>query len=191
MINTEKLFQVLSAIHPLPRGFKEALSKELQIISYPKNHFLVQMFSVAHYGYFLENGFAVAYHFHEGKKIVTSFFQPSDIVFSPKSFFEQTQAEENIQLTMDSDLIAISSESVHKLFERFPVANFLARAITADYYAKSQKRQIECHSLTTWQRYEKLHSDFPKIEMNATQELIASYLNITPQSLSRLKHDRN
>lgn len=191
MINTEKLFQVLSAIHPLPRGFKEALSKELQIISYPKNHFLVQMYCVAQYCYFLENGFAVAYHLHEGKKIVTSFFKPSEIVFSPKRFFEKSQAEENIQLTIDSDLIVISSSSVHKLFEDFPVANLLARAVTADYYVKSQRQRIERHSLTAWERYQKLHADFPRIEMNATQELIASYLNITPQSLSRLRHERN
>jgi|SRR5690606_1632815 len=191
MINTENLFQVLSAIHPLPRTFKEALSKELQIISYPKNHFLVQMFSVAHYAYFLENGFAVAYHFHDGKKIVTTFFKSFDIIFSPRSFFANTQAAENIQLTVDSDLISISSSSAHKLFDEFPVANFLARAITAEYHSKSQERHIDLHRMSTWERYEKLQNNFPRIELCASQELIASYLNITPQSLSRLKHDRN
>lgn len=190
MINTEKFFQSLTTIHPLTRSFKEALSRELHIIAYPKNYFLVQMYSIAHYAYFLEKGFAVAYHFYEGKKIVTSFFKPYDIIFSPQSFFEQSQALENIQLTEDSALIRISYNSVHKLFDEFPVANLLARIITAQYYSKSQERHIDLHSLTAWQRYEKLLKNFPGIELHTSQELVASYLNITPQSLSRLKHDR-
>lgn len=191
MINTEKFFQVLSSFHPLSRAFREALSKELRIISYPKSHFLVQMYSVAHYAYFLDNGFAVAYHLDEGEKIVTSFFKPTDIIFSPKSFIEQSEATENIQLTMDSDLLVVSYTSAHKLFDQFPVANFLARTITAQYYARSQERYIDLHRLSAWQRYEKLLISYPGIERNVSQELVASYLNITPQSLSRLKHDRN
>lgn len=189
MIRAEKLFQVLSGIHPLPRELKEALSKELQVVSFPRSHFLVQMQTVANYAYFLQNGFAVAYYLNDGRKIVTSFFKPNDIVFSPRSYFEQTSAEENIQLTTDSDLLSISYASVNKLMSKFPVVNFLARAVTAQYYSRSQERLIDFHNLNAWERYRRLVSNFPAIEQNASQELIASYINITPQSLSRLRHE--
>lgn len=187
-MNTERLFEALAKISPLPEDFREALTSELQEVTYPKNHFLVQMHSVAHHAYFLERGFAVAYYFRDGNKIVTTFWKPGEIIFSPQSFFEQSQSAEAIQLTMESELLCISLQAVNRLFEEFSVGNLLARVITAQYHTRSEERIVDLHSLDAAERYRKLILNYPGIELNASQDLIASYLNITPQSLSRLRH---
>lgn len=190
-MRTENLLRLLTSFHPLPAAFKEALDREMQPVTYPKNHFLVQVHSIAHHAYFLEKGFAVAFYFKENRKIVTTFFKPGEIILSPKSFFEQSHSEEAIQLTIDSELLYISHSAVNKLFDEFPVANFLSRAITANYHSRSEQRIVDLHDLSAWDRYIKLLGNFPGIELNASQDLIASYLNITPQSLSRLRHEKN
>lgn len=190
-METDRLFQLLASIKPLSEDFKKALEKELQFVNYPKSHFLIQALSVAHYAYFLEKGFAVGYHYHENKRVVTSFWQSGEIIFSPKSFFEQSPSTENIQLTVDGELHSISYASITKLFETFQVANTLSQVIISRYHAKSEERNIDLHILDAWERYTKLLKKYPRIDLNTSQDLIASYLNITPQSLSRLKKKRN
>lgn len=190
-MKTEKLFKVLASIHALPEDFKEALKKELHFVAYPKGHYLVQARSPAMHAYFLKKGFSVSFQYREYKRVVTDFWQAGDIILSPKSFFEQSPSDEIIQLTTDSELLSISYEAVSKLFENFAVANFLARSITADYHARSEERIVDLHSLGAWKRYTKLLEMYPGIEIHVSQDLIASYLNITPQSLSRLKGEHN
>lgn len=182
-----KLFEVLSAFHPLSPDFREALSKECREVFFLKGHNIVQAHTAAQHAFFLESGFAVGFRYRRSRRIVTDFWQPGQIIFSPKSFFEQVADDDIIQLTVDSALLAVSHESFTKLVEAFPVAGRLARDITADYYAKSEEKIVDLHTLDAWGRYTKLVRTHHGIEMNVSQELIAAYLGITPQSLSRLK----
>lgn len=190
-MQTERLFRVLSQMHPLSLECKEALQRELKFVTYPRGHYLVQAQTAAHHAFFLEKGFAVSFQYQRNKRVVTDIWKPGQIILSPKSFFEQLPTEEIVQLTNNGELLSISYASAIRLIERFPVANFLARDITADYYARSEDRILDLHTLDAWQRYTKLLHTYPGIEMNVAQELIASYLNITPQSLSRLKAEHN
>ena len=190
-MQAERLIQVLSQIHELSTNFKEALKSELRAVSFPKGHYLVQSQSAAHHAFFLDKGFSVAFQYKRNKRVVTDFWQTGEIILSPKSFFEQAPTDEIIQLTTDSELLSLSYASAIKLSEKYPVANALARDITADYYARSEERIIDLHTLDSWDRYTKLLKMYPGIELHVSQELIASYLNITPQSLSRLKAEHN
>lgn len=188
-MNTDRLFEVLSAMHFLPADFKEALKTELKCVTFPKGHYLVQAHTPAHHSYFMESGFAVAYQYRQDRRIVTDFWQPGEIILSPKSFFRQVPTDEIIQLTTDSQLLTLSHHSANKLLGEYHVANLLARDITAEYLSKSQERIVDFHTLKAWERYTKLLKVYPGIELNVSQEFIASYLHITPQSLSRLKSD--
>ncbi len=187
-MRSEALVRLLESVHPLSQPFKVALEENLQFVTCPKNHFLVQMSSQANPAYFLESGFAVAYSLFEGKRVVTAFFQPGEMVLSPGSCFAPSGSDEVIQLTMVSDVLSISNASVTRLSDEFPEANLLARAITAQFHSRSIERLVDLHTLNAWERYQKLLKTYPHIELNASQDLIASYLNITPQSLSRLRH---
>lgn len=174
-------------MHPLPMNLREALQGALRSISFPKGHALVQALTAAHHAYFLQNGFAVAFRYQGNKRVVTHFWQAGEIILSPQSFFEQLPTDEIIQLTADSDLLALSFTAFQELSDEFPVMNHLVRDITAAYYARCEQRIIDLHTTSTWERYLKLLATYEHIEQYVSQEVIASYLNITPQSLSRLK----
>lgn len=186
-MNTDRLFEVLSKMHLLALDFKEALERELKFSTFPKGHNLVQADTAAHGAFFLETGFALSFRYQGNKRVVTDFWQDGEIVLSPKSFFRQLPTDEIIQLAIDSELLSISHASAQKLFKEFPVANFLARDIAADYHARGEERIIDLHTLDAWPRYQKLLDSHPGIELKVSQDNIASYLNITPQSLSRMK----
>ena len=186
-MNTDRLFQLLASLHPLSTELREALTKVLKPVSFPKGHYLVQAQTAAHHAWFLEKGFAVAFQYQGNKRLVTDFWQEGEIILSPKSFFEQWATDEIIQVTVESNLLSISYTAFRELTEDFPVVNYLARDVTAHYYARSEERIVDIHTMSTWDRYLKVLKTYAGIEQYVSQEVIASYLNITPQSLSRLK----
>lgn len=190
-MNTESLFRILSEMHPLTEEFKARVEKDLFLLSRPKNHFLLQEFQFSRQAYFMLKGFALSFFFRKGTRVISSFWNKDSIIVSPKSFFEQTPAVENIQLLEDSELLCISYESVQNILNEYPViANFLSRAVVISHGHRNEKRIIEMVSLSAWERYRDLIKSYPDIEQKVSQEMIASYLGITPSSLSRMKKER-
>lgn len=174
-------------MHPLSPDLREALENTLMPVVLPKGHYLAQAYSPAHNAYFLQTGFAVAFRYRRNKRVVTYFWQSGEIILSPKSFCKQLATDEIIQLTTDSELFSLSYPAFQLLSARFPVVNYLARDIAADYHSRSVERIVDLHTTDTWERYLKLLNSYPGIERFVAQDVIASYLNITPPSLSRLK----
>lgn len=186
-MNTEKLFQELSTIHPVSEEFKIAVEKELTHLSLPKNYLLLEAPKVSGHAYFLNSGSAITYTFYKGKKQTEAFWPAGRIIISAKSFFEQVPSSEFIQLMELADVLHISYTSVLKLLDTFPEANHIYRITMNQYYEQSKEKARDLQHLTAKERYQKLCRNFPHIEQIAAQEYIASYLGITPQSLSRLK----
>lgn len=187
---TDGLFKVLSAIHPLTTGFKKSLAKELITLSFPKNYILVEEGKIAQYVYFLETGFAMAYSFHDKRKLVEGFWKPGQIMTSAGSFYEQVASTEFIQLAEDSNLLCLSHSGLHRLFNYHQEAHFLYHKIMNNYYRQCRARIHDIQRLSAARRFETLLKSFPDVEQVITQENIASYLAITPQSLSRIKRQR-
>lgn len=118
---------------------------------------------------------------------VENFWQEGEIILSVKSFSEQIPATENIRLLMASKLIFISYPAVQRLFRDFPEARIIYETVVTKYYERGREYAHQMRNMRARDRYRKLLLDFPRIEQIVTQEYIASYLGITPQSLSRLK----
>jgi len=186
-MNLEKLFQLLSVMHPLSDPFKQALEKHLTYLSLPKGHFLLEAPKVSEYAYFLERGFAMSYTFVNGKKRIGHFWKEGQVILSSRSFFERTTSHEFIQLMQQSDVFCISYESVLKLFAEHVEANFLYRTIMTQYYELVREQLHDLQLLNGVQRYTKLIQTFPRIEQIIPSEYVASYLGMVPQSLSRVK----
>jgi CRP-like cAMP-binding protein len=186
-MNAERLFHELSIIHPLSEEFKNALGKEITHLSLPKNYVLLEAHKISDHAYFLDGGSAMSFTFKDGKKQLEWLWQSRQLIVSPKSFFEQVPAKEFIQLLEQSEILCISYASVLRLFESFPEAHFIYRVILNKYYELSRERIREMQNLNGEQRYQKLLKSFYNIEQILPQEQIASYLGMTPQSLSRIK----
>lgn len=187
VMNTDPLYELLSSKRPLPAGFRGALERVLRPALFPKGHQLVQAQSAAHHAYFLQKGFAVSFQYRGNKRVVTDFWKSGQIILSPRSFFEQLPTDEIIQLATNSELLSMSYLSFQELSERFLVANYLTRDLTAHYHERSIERIVDLHTMDSWQRYLKLLNGYPGLEHYVSQDIIASYLNIAPPSLSRLK----
>ena len=190
-MNIAGLFNVLASYYPLSKDFKNELEKGMIPLSRPKNHILLEAPTISNHAYYLEDGFAVSYSFHEGKKKTETFWKPGDIIVSFESFFEQVPSMETIQLLRKSDALCISHHRVMDLLEKFPEAQQICRAIIIRHYAHCRARLHDMQRLSAHQRFEKLLHAYPDLEITVSQDSIASYLGITAQSLSRMKRNED
>jgi CRP/FNR family transcriptional regulator, anaerobic regulatory protein len=188
---SEKLYAVLSSIKPISERFRKALDKEITSMDLPKNYFLLEAPRVADHAFFLETGFALSYSFINGKKQVENFWQEGEIILPAQSFFERTPSTQFIVLVQEGEVLHISHSSVMKLFAKFPVAHHIARTVMNIYQDKCRERITDIQHYSAFDRYMKLIQEFPAIEQVVSQEEIASYLSITPQSLSRIRRKRH
>lgn len=186
-MNTEKLFSVLSSIHPINRDFRKAVEKRITPLSLPGNYMLLEATRIAECAYFLEEGLAMSYMFIDGKKQVEWIWNSDQILLSARSFFEQVPSQEFIQLRRDSKLFCITHPAVLELFDTYDEAHFIYRVIMNQYYEHSRERTRDLQNLTALKRYEKLIGTIPRVEQYVSQEDIASYIGIAPATFSRLK----
>jgi len=186
-MNLEKLFQVLSAMHPLSADFKDQLQKDTTELSLPKSYHLLEAPNIADHAYFLAKGFALSYSYVNGKKLIEQLWRQGDIILPAKSLFERTPSHEFIILVEPSEVLYIHHDSIIRLLATFEEARAINRIVMNRYYELYRERLRDAHSQSAEKRYQKLIVQFPRIEQLLPQEHIASYLGITPQSLSRIK----
>ncbi|MFN4082991.1 MAG: Crp/Fnr family transcriptional regulator [Bacteroidia bacterium] len=87
----------------------------------------------------------------------------------------------------NSEMIKITRTNFLRLGEKSIGRIIMQKTAEASFIDK-QQQQIELLTKTAEERYKILQSKFPKIEQRIAQKYIASYLGITPQSLSRLRN---
>ena len=174
-------------MHPVSPELQRVLMKEMTPLSYPKNYILHEAPWVADYAYFIHSGYAISYFFLKGRKRVQCIWHSGDIMLLPTSFIEKSESKEHIELLDDCELICINHSSVTKLFRDFPETNNIYRKVMNQYYDAAKERLIDTLFLSAHERLKKLLNRLPEIEQIMTQEDVASFLGITPQSLSRIK----
>jgi CRP-like cAMP-binding protein len=187
MVQLQKLFKFLDMKQQLSDALRSALERELTVLSLPKNYMLLEVPKISDFAYFINEGSVMSFTFKEGKKQVEWMWTSEQVVISPKSFFNRVRSTEYLQLIEASEVVAISYQSVMRIFLEHPEAHALYRMVMSDYYDLCRQRIRDFQQFSGADRYKILIASFKNIEQVLSQELISSYLGITPQSLSRIK----
>ncbi len=191
------LFDILSSFEPLPKklldknfveNLKNYLIPILATSFYTRKQLLLSAGQLAKHIYFLEKGFARGFYMHpHTKKEVTHFLWKQDsIITVPDSFFRQIPSYLFIEVMPQTQLIGFSYDQLMACKKAYPVIEVFSRNVILNYDAYEAKRNFDMVSLSAWDRYVHLLQTHPDIEQWVSKEVIASYLDITPQSLSRM-----
>ncbi|MCM4157823.1 Crp/Fnr family transcriptional regulator [Gramella sp. AN32] len=105
-----------------------------------------------------------------------------------ESFQKQKPSLFNIQALERTDLLQINYESFQKMLFEIPKLERFFRIILENYIGSLQKRMIGNHIMTAEERYKDFLESYPDISKRVPNYLIASYLGITPEFLSRIRN---
>lgn len=190
--DTELLFGVLSAIASPGLALRDDLSRLLRSEVLPKKHLLLKQGQVARRIYFIKKGFARAYYLDpDGKEHTLWFMGQKDMMISVYSFFQQEPAFENIELLEESILQSVTYEELRDLYTDHSGFNYHGRKLTEHYYIKSEERAIMLRCRKPRERYNLLLKTHPHIFQKASQAQVATYLGIEPETLSRLRGNKD
>lgn len=81
----------------------------------------------------------------------------------------------------------MSWADVQSVYADFPEFNYHGRLLTEKYYIASELRANLLRSGTAAERYETLIEHYPAIQHKASLNQVASYLNVTPEALCRIR----
>lgn len=105
------------------------------------------------------------------------------------SFLSGLPATFNIDALQDSELLLLEKSERDKMLEEVPKMERFFRLILESNYIATHRRIIDSLSSSAEERYLKFIKTYPALLENIPQHLIASYLGITPQSLSRIRKE--
>jgi len=103
------------------------------------------------------------------------------------SLIEQTPAFEFVQTIEKSELLAISRESFFHLVDTVPQFAFVYRKILEASFISAQKRIYGFQGLDGLEKVKWVMQYNPKLLTRVSNKLAASFLGLTPSTLSRLK----
>lgn len=137
---------------------------------------------------FIESGLMRSYITDlQGREHILNFYSDGHWVTDMDGFHKQIPATLNVEAVRDSLLLLIDQSSFNALFGEAPAFERFWRITYENAYNALQQRYISILSKSAEELYTDLQRNRPELIENLTQRQIASYLGITPESLSRIR----
>ena len=104
------------------------------------------------------------------------------------SFLNQVPSNCYVEILEPSILYRISKQDLEKLFVKVPIMETFFRLKIQQAYCRLQDRTLNQVNKSAEERYLEFQSRYGKIETLVPQYIIASYLNISPEHLSKVRN---
>lgn len=152
-----------------------------------KNQFIIQEGEQVNKEFWVLKGCLKTYFFNKsGKEHILQFSMENWWATDYEAFSNRSAATVSIDCIEDCELLYISYEDREKLSqEMHKMERFWAKKTKYGYIAL-QKRVLSLLKDTTQERYDKLLHQYPQLFMRVPKKLIASYLGVTRETLSRM-----
>jgi CRP-like cAMP-binding protein len=182
------LLQNISKYIQLTQEEIDCFISVIQIKRLRKKQYLVQEGDVCRYESFVNKGCLRAYHVDEkGQEHIAQFAIEGWWISDMYSFLTATPARFNVDALEDSELVCLDKPSLEKLYIQIPKFERFFRIILQNAFIAHQQRIIANMSKTAEERYLDFMNHYPQLEQRVPQHQVASYLGITPESLSRIR----
>lgn len=166
----------------------QSLIDNCAIKTVKKDEFLLQENEHCTHTFFVEKGLLRQYSMDpKGKEHILSFAPENWFVTDRESaYFEQPSAY-YIQALEDSQVVMVDEQFIRMLSKKIPSFSDFNNKLLHNHIRHLQKRVNQLLSATAEERYLSFIKMYPDILLRVPQAMVASYLGITPESLSRVR----
>ena len=153
-----------------------------------KRQYILQEGEIAKCEYFITAGLTRTYEIDEkGLEHIVQFGLEDWWIGDLYSFLTETPSKFNIDCLDETMVLQISRPDLETLYKKVPATERHFRLLIQNAYIASTKRISSTLSKTAEERYDDFINRYPQIDQRVPNHQIASYLGITPQSLSRIR----
>ncbi len=158
--------------------------------TFSKDTFLLMQGDTCRHTFFVEKGLLRKYGIDEnGKEHVLQFAPESWFVTDRDSAYFNRPAKYFIQALEDSRVLLLDENFITQFSKRFPKFSEFNKRLLHNHIRHQTARIYELLSATAEERYLSFIKTYPDIPLRVPQWMIASYLGIAPESLSRVRKE--
>ena len=188
----ELLIKKISLLSKLDVDDVKLIKSLFHFEHYPKDEPIIRVGEFADKAYYIISGYMKYYKLLDsGDDLIIHLYAPDNFAASLDSFFKEERSKEELTCITDCYLFSISRPDLEILFSTNEKWGTFGRKLMETFLIEKEERIIDQISLTAQQRYIKLIETHPGIVQNVPIKLIASFIGVKPESLSRIRKQIN
>lgn len=184
----DQYFQSFNNTIPLTAEEREFIQKYLTVKKIRKKQYILQEGDICKCVAFVEKGVLRLYKVNEdGSEHIVQFALEGGFITDLYSFLTNEPSMYNIDAIEESELVLITKSASDELRERSSKYLKYIFHVTSEAYINLERRLTSTISLSLEERYKDLTTHYPDIIQRVPQHMVASYMGLTPETLSRVR----
>jgi CRP-like cAMP-binding protein len=184
----ELLFQKLDEKIELPEAEKQLCKSFFIPKRLRKKQYLLQEGDPARYVAFVEKGILRSYTVDEkGGEHIMQFAFEGWWISDHYSFLTGEASNYNIDALDDCELLLLTRQAEEEMMQKIPKLERYFRILLQNSLIAMQRRVLGSMSQTAEERYNEMITICPTLPQRIPQHMLASFLGITPETLSRIR----
>jgi len=183
----DQLFLAINKYIPLSSKEKELLSNHFIYREVPNQYRLVEQGQVCTEIFFLLEGCVRLYYLKNGEEVSGFLFTENMFLNAFDSFLTGGPSIQILETVEPCQFLVLSKESLEHLYSTFPKMNILFRKILEERFVNAQRLVASFVLDKPEERYLGMIAANPALLQRFPQHILATFLGITPVSLSRIR----
>ena len=183
----ENVFAHFEKFIELSEKLKTELSQRIRPVEFKRGELVLDANDICTKSYFIINGILRTYYLKEGKEISEYFSGINEWVNSPKSFMQRKKDIYCIDAIENTKAYAIDVNDLGYLFDNFPEMERYARLSMGSVFGHLMERINSIRFTTAKEKYDHFRKTYSEIYHRIPLGMVASYLGITQETLSRIR----
>jgi CRP-like cAMP-binding protein len=189
-MNYKNLTKQITTFSNLSTADLEMITSKFTHNTFKQKEYILQEGKISTQLHFIENGLVRVFHLKDGKETTTYLSSDNGFVSSYSSFINQTKSVENIQCLENTQTLSISYKAMQELYDRIPQWQKIGRILAEQNFLCLADRLLKLQSTPAKEKYLAFLKTSPEKIVQRTPLIhVASFLGITPESLSRIRKD--
>lgn len=159
----------------------------IQVKALKKGECFVERGKTCKHFAFVADGILRAYSLYDGVESTTCLCSDNTFATSTISFITQTPSNVSIQALEEVTLVLISHENLNQLYSKSPFWEKVGRVVAEREYIELQQSGWRNGPIPAHDKYLTLLKENPGIVNRVPLQYIASYIGVTPETLSRIR----
>ena len=184
------LFQHFEKYIKLSDDLKAALDQRVSFVSFKKGDLVHDADKVCTKSYFIQKGLFRTYFIKDGKEISEYFPAENEWSNSPKSFMTRQKDVYYIDAIEPTEAFCLQVNDLVHLFENFPEMERYARLSMGTVFGHLMERITSLRFTSAKEKYAHFLQTYHDIHHRIPLGMVASYLGITQETLSRIRGEK-
>ena len=184
-----KILEELKKHTNVDKEIEKFLLEECDRKIYQKGELLSKQSQYNNTVFFVEEGLLRMFYYENGKDITTNFYSEGKITANIDTLFKNQPTRNNIETLEKSVITTCNFNKLEELCSVSLTAANFSRYILGNLMIEMSRRIFSLQYMTAKEKYIQLLEENPNIILRAPLGMIATYLGISQETLSRIRSD--